>query len=114
MSCTPSFRSSIDHDVNGSHQSPDATSFGQLHYDPHSWPIHHTPIILDHVRHDPILPCTSHQLLQEADLLLDISDIIILRVQVDDLQGDDMSGGAVLSSVDSAVGSFTDDLQFLI
>ena len=96
--------------THSTHQSPHTPALCVLHDDPHSWPIHQTPIIHRHIvrRARP-----DHQLLQERNLLLDIGDVVIFRVEVNDLECDNVARGYVTRSVDCSVGAFPDDLEFL-
>jgi len=98
-------------DANTTHQCPNTTSLGKLHDDPNSRSLHQTPIVLDDIHLPP--SARVHQLLQKSDLLLDIPNIIVFRVEVDDLECDYMARREMFASVYRSVGSFADDLEFL-
>ena len=92
-------------------QGPDAPSFGILHDDPDFWAFHHAPIVLDDVWHRTVRP--KHELLQERNFFLNVSHIIIFRIEVDDLESDNVIGDEVSPSVYSSVCTFPDYLEFL-
>jgi hypothetical protein len=49
-------------------------------------------------------------LLEKCDLLLDIGNVVIFRVQIDDLERDDVTCRDMSTPVYSSVRSFTSDL----
>jgi hypothetical protein len=42
-----------------------------------------------------------------------VPDIIVFRIEIDNLESYYMTGREVSTTVDSSVGSFTDDFEFL-
>jgi hypothetical protein len=97
---------------------PNTAALGILHHNPDPRAFGPAPIILDDVRDScpptaSLLTLTQHELLKKRDFLLNISDIVVCRVEVDDLESHDMAGLNVPTLVDGPVSALSSYLEFL-